>query len=485
MSNLFGRVKIESDVEYIDSSNVVEVLKKANQVHAKNVSDMDYLWNYYTGRQDILDRTKEIRDDILNIVIENRAKEIVDFKSGNLLSEPIVYTSRNNENADDETSAQVAKLNDYMLSEGRLTKDKKVIDYMLIFGTAYKMAVADRDESVYADRQVQPDIAEDHAPFELYAPDPRKAFVIYSTGIGEVPLAGVYRVVDGNQKEHFTVYTEKEWFKVFNNEIVASGVNGIGRIPIVEYPANVARLGAFEPVISMLDAINKIDSNRIDGVEQFIQSLIVLTNCELPEGTTASTLMQNGLVMLKSNGDIKADVKILSEQLDQTQTQTLKDDMYNSVLTICAMPNRQYAGSTADTGVAVMYRDGWSAAETAAQATELMYKESETEFLKVILRICSDLSKLELDISSIDIKFTRHNFEGNEIKANILNTLLSNNKLDPKLAFIYSGLFSDPESAYRASIPYIEKAMSASQTEESVADTQAEKPTNADGREAE
>ena len=49
------------------------------------------------------------------------------------------------------------------------------------------------------------------------------------------------------------------------------------RADIFEYEANTARMGAFEPVLTMLDAINTVQSNRIDGVEQGpVQSLMVL-----------------------------------------------------------------------------------------------------------------------------------------------------------------------------------------------------------------
>ena len=57
------------------------------------------------------------------------------------------------------------------------------------------------------------------------------------------------------------------------------------------------------------------------------------------------------------------------------------------------MPNRNGGTSTSDTGSAVIMRDGWSAAEARAKDSELMFKLSEKEFLKLVLRICSDLNK--------------------------------------------------------------------------------------------
>ena len=71
-------------------------------------------------------------------------------------------------------------------------------------------------------------------------------------------------------------------------------------MPIFEYTANTARMGAFEPVLPMLDAINTVQSNRIDGIEQFIQSLAVAVNCQFEEGTTANTIREAGMIVLKS-----------------------------------------------------------------------------------------------------------------------------------------------------------------------------------------
>lgn len=73
-----------------------------------------------------------------------------------------------------------------------------------------------------------------------------------------------------------------------------------------------------------------------------------------------------------SGGNI--DVDLVVKELNQVQTQTLKDDLYNAVLTICGMPNRNGGTSTSDTGAAVLLRDGWSLAEARAKDSEHMFK---------------------------------------------------------------------------------------------------------------
>ena len=52
-------------------------------------------------------------------------------------------------------------------------------------------------------------------------------------------------------------------------------------IPIIEYPGNNARLGSFEIVLPLLDAINNVESNRMDGMEQLVQAFIKFINCDI------------------------------------------------------------------------------------------------------------------------------------------------------------------------------------------------------------
>ena len=211
----------------------------------------------------------------------------------------------------------------------------------------------------------------------------------------------------------------------------------------------------FEIVLPLLDAINTTESNRIDGVEQFVQALMLFHNVDI-SSEDYKRLREEGAIKYKDiDPQFKAQIEYLTAELNQTQTQTLVDSMYNIVLTICGMPNRNGGSSTSDTGAAVIMRDGWSAAEARAKDSERMFKKSEKSFLKLLLRICRDLSGLDLKLSAVDIRFTRRNYENIAEKANVLTTMLSNPKIAPILAFIHCGMFSDPQVAYKMSMEYV------------------------------
>ena len=440
----FGRKKIFTDVTEITRDNVLEVLRKALITHWSNKADMEYLYAYYKGRQPVLNRQKEVRPEIKNTVVENRANEIVSFKVGYLMGEPIQYVSRSDSKS---VADKITTLNGYCLSEDKAAKDKELADWFHICGTAYRMVLPD---SVFERES-------DEAPFEIYTLDPRFAFVVYANSIGEPPVMGVKYIQRSDGAVIYSIYTKDRYFEVENQSmIVREEAQSLG-IPIIEYPANNARLGAFEIVLPLLDAINTVDSNRLDGVEQFVQALMLFHNVDI-FGDDFAKLRDEGAIKFKDiDPQYKAEIKYLTSELNQSQTQTLVDHLYNTVLTICGMPNRNGGTSTSDTGSAVIMRDGWSAAEARAKDSELMFKLSEKEFLKLVLHICSDLSDLELKLSNVEVRFTRRNYENISQKATVLTTMLSNPKIAPILAFTHCGMFSDPQLAYRMSMDYAEE----------------------------
>lgn len=441
---LFGRRIIYTDVSEINSGNIIEVLQKALFIHLQNSADIDYLYRYYRGDQPILYRKKDVRPEICNKIVENRANEIVSFKVGYLMGEPIQYVSR----SDDVTvAAEISRLNDYVLSEDKNAKDKELADWIHIAGTGFRMVLPD----------AQANVEEDEAPFEIYTLDPRFAFVVYSTALGNPAMMGVKYVKDEDGNIIFSCYTRDHFYVVENTWTVIRSEPQILGIPIVEYPANRARLGAFEIVIPLLDAINTVESNRLDGVEQFVQALMLFHNVDISSDDYEKLRAEGAIKFKDIDPQYKAEIEYLTAELNQGQTQTLMDSMYNTVLTICGMPNRNGGSSTSDTGTAVVYRDGWSAAEARAKDSELMFKQSEKEFLKLVLRICRDLANLSLKLSALEIRFTRRNYENITSKANVLISMLNNDKIAPQLAFIYCGMFSDPQLAYKMSMEYAEQ----------------------------
>lgn len=442
---MFGRRMILTSASEITAGNVVKIVENAYNTHLLNRSEIDYLWNYYKGNQPSLYRVREVRDELTSHIVENRASEITAFKVGFMVGKPIKYISSAN---GDDVSASIARLNDAMRVIGKKTKDKKLVEWQMVGGVGYRYVVQEQNRF----RRV---------PFNLHTLDPRNTFVIRRNDYAQDVIAGVNYVVDDDGNIIFTVYTDDavySWIKGSGNPSVSR--NQFGLIPIIEYPANSARLGCFEIVLSMLDAINAFDCARTEAVEQFVQSLLVLYNCQVDDGTTADTIRAAGMILLKTIGDAKADIKVLAEQLDQSQNQTLKDDLYNSVLQIVGMPSQSAAGtSDSSNNGAIILKNGWQGAETRAQDFEAEFELPEMEMLQVVSAICNVLRNGEygFDPTDVEIKFTRRNYEDILSKSQTLVTMLNNDKVHPQKAYEASGLFPDTEEAYQMGMEWFKE----------------------------
>ena len=275
---------------------LIEVIQDAIDTFDSNVQDIDYLFNYFAGDQPILQRTKEIRSEINNKIVVNYANAITKFKTGYLLWKPIQYIARK---TDIDTSS-LELLNDYMVMQGKESKDKETANSQSICGTAYRLALvnADYDEEL------------DNTPFLIRNVDPRNAFVIYSANSGEALFGVVVMTTtdeEGNEITKYQIYSKTKYW-LYNDdseEIEERQTHTYGQIPLIEYPLNEQRIGDFEIVLSLLDAINLTQSNRLDGVEQFIQSLLVFKNVEINKDMLDS-LKELGAINIKQNGEIEA-----------------------------------------------------------------------------------------------------------------------------------------------------------------------------------
>lgn len=446
--NLYGRKIITTDAKEITSANVVAEVEKAMYKHTFNREEIEYLWRYYKGEQPILQREKSVRPEICNKIVENRANEIVSFKVGYLCGEPIQYICRNGE---DVVSKGISQLNEMMFSEDKAAQDKEIVEWQMICGTAYRLVLPD---DAYSD-------AEDDAPFEMSTLDPRDTFIVYSNDVNNKPIMAVKYVTDEYGNNTYSIYSTEYFWRVRDGKIIEEKDHALGMIPIFEYPANTARQGAFEIVLPLLDELNNIASNRMDGIEQFVQAFFKFINCDIDEEKFAA-LKEMGAIKVKSVDGNTADVDVVTNELNQGQTQITKDDVYQSILTICGVPNRNGGSSTSDTGAAVLLRDGWSLAEARAKDSELMFKRSEKKVLKLVLKICRDVvgtptEVANLKLKDIELQFTRRNYEAIQSKSQVLVSMLQQPKIHPRLAFECSGLFIDPERAYSISMEYNEE----------------------------
>lgn len=460
---LAGRRQIFCNEEKITAGNVVDVLNKALTVHEQNRWEQVYLEKYLRGLQPVLLREKKVNEEITNRSVVNIASQIITFKTANFAGEPIQYVSRGDKTT---TPGLVERLNSMMLSEGKPSKDIDLSYDMFTGGVGYRLVLNDK-----AKRFVDGDLM-DEAPFEIYIPDARNTFVVRRNDVTRRVLMGVtYVYLDDTQtKVRYTAYTDNvvytiEGNSVATNKIVGSTAYNFGMVPLIEYPCNPVRMGAFEPALPLLDAYNLMTSNRLDGIEQFIQALMVFEGVDVTREQFLE-LKDLGAIKLPPAMDGRSSkVYYLNEQLDQQQTQTLIDNIYDRILQIVGMPSQGNANTSdsSNNGAMVIKSGQWDA-QARILETQGMWKAAETEFLKVVLKICEDADVFPtetlpdgkkrpvLKVSDVEPKFGVHNYEDRLVKTQSFTTLISAG-CPPLQAFTLSGVSKDPEAdaiAYEA-----------------------------------
>lgn len=447
-----GRKDIFTSVVDLTPANVLDEINRTLVYHFENKEDEDYLYDYRRGEQPILQRTKERNEDICcNKVVENHAEEIVAFKDGYFLQENLCYVARNDESGD-----KVLQLNEYLYRSGKHQADNELVDWFHTVGRAHLF--------------VEP-VNDKECPFLAYALDPRTAEVVYSLAPGNRPAYGMH-IVSQEEELFVDVYTREKFFRLYgtinpqhptddpNKRVYVTEIKEMSEnrlapyIPIIEYKYNRTNMSAFESVLSLCDLINNIRSNSMDGIEQLIQSLLVAINVDFEDDVDASYVRERGMLCIPSTGDNKADIKLLSEDLNQADTEVLVQSTLTEMHKIVGMPFVNAGGTSGNVGSAI-YVNGWTTAEAYAKNTEDEFKKSNRYFDEIMIKILKDILKFDISISDFELSFSRNELANIQAKAQSAGTMIGFG-LHPILALEWSGLTNDPVGAYEQSKEFFE-----------------------------
>lgn len=432
----YGRKIAYTDVEIITANNVVKVIGDCIGVFYWNKPIIKYLWDYYKGDQPVLYRRKTANQDITNYVCENHAYEIVQFKTGQTYGEPIQYVSRSK---DETINAAVDKLNDYMADANKHEKDIKGGEWQSATGTSFKAAQPKKGD----------------VPLRIVAPTPMNTFVIYNRSTEE-PLLAVQELKDEDGNWCKLAFSDTMSFTIVDSTVKSAKLHTYEEIPIVEFPNNHERLSDIELVIGMLDAINNMQSNRMDSIQQFVEYWVKFVNCEIDEDTFKKMKESHALTVKSINKDNKSDVEIMTQELNQTQCQVAKEDLWDNVQSILAIPNKNNNNTGGDSQGAVELRNGWDFSKSRAKLKDPLVKSAEKRLAKVVLNILRDSGNdLKLSTRDFDIQINHSPQDNMYTKAQTLLLLLQGG-IHPLVAIKTVGLWADAEKTFLMSKGYLD-----------------------------
>ena len=469
---LFGRKQIFCDKTNIDKTNILEVLSDAYFIHEQNRAEMLYLFEYVKGRQPILDREKQIRLEINEKIVDNMASEILEFKLGYKFGSPISYVQRarkdiKSRNAlfsffkklftSDESKKEdlrVSAINEMMVEECKAAKDLQLAKDVKTCGVGYRLILPKK-------------IKTGVSVFDLLVLNPMNTFVVYSNDAYREPILGVSYFPHRDGSVTFGCYTKTSYFKIEMG--ITKGFedwfeekpNTVGMVPIIEYINDYDRMGCFERVIPLMDALNTIDSDRVNDIAQHVQNILWGDNVAL-DTEQYKKLRDDGMILTKSEQGRTATLKYLESVLNQSENQTLVDYVKQQILDITNTPSRSEL-SGGSTGSATNMSTGWMAAETDAKEKEQIWSASERRETAVILKIIKDSNEVdadiaELNLSDIEIKFSRSRTYDLATKCNSLSALIGIG-IDPLRVIEVVGLFTDPQQVALDSAERIDRIL--------------------------
>lgn len=390
----------------VDALTVMQILNEVLPIHEANARDEDELFRIFLNDGSYWTKTKKQRNDISNKITVDDAWAVTRTVNSYCFGEPIKYVSRQ---TDEESGkqAEVETLSEFLDYKGNHDATIMATLSSSVCGLGYKLALpANKEELEFSG-----------VPFVINNKfiNPQSAFCVYSTSIVGEKVMGVlignHYDKDNNQDgREYTVWTKYYKYVVisdteselgykiipfeFNGRVYEAEPNTIKRIPLVEVERNAFRKGDWEICKDLFKIKNALVSNRLDDVQQIIDYVLLLINCEFENDEDKKNAINDRIFALtQKNPQNPPKVDILKNPLDQSGVQVLCDYIDQLIETTAGIPSRaERSGGGHDTGKAVVYRNGFRDLENNAGMIIPKMDKAETEFLGICISYSHNLT---------------------------------------------------------------------------------------------
>ncbi len=321
-----------------DTEITADVIKAAIKYNEKRRKRFDLLDRYYIGDQDILHREKP---DILrnNQVMINHAKYIVDTNVGYLLGNPVEYQVTE--------GLEIDQVLDVYKKQTINDLDSEVAKGCAIFGLQY--------EYIYANEDAEPESA---------TLDVRNTIIAYDNTLQHKKMFAInyrpqYEKPTDTDPEYYDVLVVDNT-TIHNYILKGDLLTLVGekphvfkKVPVIEYINNKDYLGDFEPVISLIDAYNIIQSDRVNDREQLVDAILCFYGVKFTEEQMAE-LKEHRMI---SNIPLDGKIEYLVKTINEADTDVLRKNIENDIHKISMTPNladENFANNSS--GVAISYK---------------------------------------------------------------------------------------------------------------------------------
>ena len=265
---------------------------------------------------------------------------------------------------------------------------------------------------------------------ELAVLNPMSTFLVCDDTVKQKPMFGVtyspkYDINDTLKGYEVNVYTDREIYCYLFSDLQDRSPQEIdldehyfGAVPIIEYQNNKKLKGDFEGVISLIDAYNLLQSDRVNDKEQMVDALLAVVGASLGDTEsekigTARLLKEMKIIELDEGGDAKWLVKGLNEEQTEVLKKSLKEDIHEFSKVPC-LTDENFVGNAS--GVAMKYK--LLGFEQLGKTKERYFKKGLRQRLRLMANI-ENIRAKNLDTKAIDIIMKRSLPVDDELAAKI------------------------------------------------------------------
>lgn len=371
-----------------------EVIGACIAEHQRGVPRLQRLLDYYTSKQDILGKVSQNPLAPNNKIVAPNPYYIVTVANGYTFANPITYKS----------AADITNL----LQENKLAKveshDAELGEDLSIYGVGYELVHMSS-------------LPRQHVKLNNFSP--LHTFVVFTDEADPEPLFACYYYTRVGQKgepagievnvydgQYLTVLEGKR----LGGELRQKGEpvpHYAGQVPIVEYKNNDEGLGDFERVMTLIDAYDRLQSDRIDDKDQFIDAILAVYGASISgDGGELPKAIQN-LRVYKIIEDLPPESRIeyLKKALDEAGVEVLRNALRSDISKFSLVPeltDESFAGNIS--GVAMEYKT--LGLQWLGNIKRRMFKKGLARRLQIMNNYMTILGR-GFDWTDVDVVFSK------------------------------------------------------------------------------
>lgn len=399
---------IYKDADFMNEDGTVpaKLLNKCIEEHGKLVTRYNKLYNYYEGEHEIKNRTMSSNNLPNNKLVCNHAAYITDMAVGYVFGVPISYNAKDNK---EETINDIFTLIDEDSHNNELALD------ISITGVGNELLYMSNDDTPI---------------LKLAVSSPLNTFLVEDDTVDHNPLFAVtynqmYDLEGSSKGYDIIVYTKDKKYKYHASDLSSSSYELLkeeehyfGEVPVIEYKNNKNSTGDFEKVISLIDAYNILQSDRVNDKAQLADALLAIIGQSLGDNEdevtkTAKLIKEYKILELDEGGDAKYLTKQLNEADVEVLKKSIKDDIHEFSKVPC-LTDENFVGNSS--GVAMKYK--LLGFEQLGKTKERYFKKGLRQRLDMMANVENTRQK-NINVADIDIVMKRSLPVDDELKARI------------------------------------------------------------------